>query len=375
LDFPKSWTDQVRQPPYNLPPTIIIRSGSGDEITTIATPFWNLGGVTDFNSDKRVRDLVDQDWQMLASKVDEKELTLNAIKGPHARGYYFPATDRAPEGKAPQPGQYEFMYRALVGSGDLLVGFTILTREKESEHVSVALDLVRSLRQAKFAPPNNEQKMWALAACAVLTESNRNRHDLLGGVTRTERNIKNWKEVLEEWWGIENRIDLFESLQWLQADGHRADFNEIGAYVTSLKPEELEHLREEAEGDPELLNKIAVSKKNYAVLGDKSILAWDYSRYISLCGWGYITGYLSEEEAWELILPVAVMLQEAFDSWEDLGSNHVLGRRFWSLEHTRRRGEITQEAFDKLCTDPSSPWLQIPWNLDLERQVGDIEKE
>jgi hypothetical protein len=31
-----------------------------------------------------------------------------------------------------------------------------------------------------YAPPSAEQKLWALATCAVLTESNHRRHDLLG---------------------------------------------------------------------------------------------------------------------------------------------------------------------------------------------------
>lgn len=64
--------------------------------------------------------------------------------------------------------------------------------------------------------------------------------------------------------------------------------------------------------------------------GEKSIAAWDYDRYISLCGWGYIAGYLSEEEAWQRIMPAARLLQKTFESWIDLGKNHVVGREFWS---------------------------------------------
>jgi hypothetical protein len=374
LDFPKSWTDEISQPPDNLPPVITLRFGSGDEIAAMVTPFWNLVGATDFNSDKHIKDCAAREWQTLASNAVEKELTLNAIEGAHANGYYFAATDKAYKRKAHQPGEYEFMTRALMGSGDLLVEFTILSHEKESKQVSAALAMARTLRQTKFASPNHEQKMWALAMCAILMESNGDRHDLLGGVKRTEGNISPLKKSLREWWGIENRKDLFETLLWLQTGGHREDFNQIGAYVTALSPEELKHLRQEAKGDPELLNKIDIAGKNYTALGDKSILAWDYDRYISLCGWGYVMGYLSEEEAWEMIMPVAVMLQEKFDSWEDLGSNHLLGRNFWSLEQTKKHGVLTHRAYEKLCTDPASPWRRIPWNLDLKRQVGDIEE-
>ncbi len=39
--------------------------------------------------------------------------------------------------------------------------------------------------EKSFTPPTQEQKLWALATTAVLTESNRRRHDLLGGCERT----------------------------------------------------------------------------------------------------------------------------------------------------------------------------------------------
>jgi hypothetical protein len=96
-----------------------------------------------------------------------------------------------------------------------------------------------------------------------------------------------------------------------------------------------------------------------------SISAWDYDRYVALCGWGYLAGYLSEDEAWQRIMPVARLLQKTFSSWEDLGRNHIVGREFWSWEQTQDRGSLTLQSYKKLLTDPSSPWVKLKWDLDL----------
>ncbi|WP_435237274.1 DUF1266 domain-containing protein [Psychromonas sp. PT13] len=78
---------------------------------------------------------------------------------------------------------------------------------------------------------------------------------------------------------------------------------------------------------------------------------------------------MTEDEAWTLIMPVAQSLQYTFDSWEDLGLNHVIGGQFWSLEQSKARGGVTEKAYQYLLTDAASPWLTIPWILDLDSVV------
>ena len=58
-------------------------------------------------------------------------------------------------------------------------------------------------------------------------------------------------------------------------------------------------MKDRAKHDPRLLHRIAVVEKYYTAMGSKSIYGWDYARYVALCGWGYLVGYLSEEEAWQ----------------------------------------------------------------------------
>lgn len=216
-----------------------------------------------------------------------------------------------------------------------------------------------------YVTPTHEQKLWALATCAVLTESNRRRHDMLGGCERTPEEIKAWQESLAKWWGDNNREDLLETLIWIEDGGHRKEFDEMAAGLSAVTPAQLASIKMRVAADPSMSNKVEVVLKYKDDFGRKSIAAWDYDRYVSLCGWGYIAGYLSEEEAWQKIMPAARLLQKTFDSWKDLGNNHVVGREFWSWKHTQERGNLTRQCYEKLQTDSSSPWVLLKWNTDL----------
>jgi len=222
----------------------------------------------------------------------------------------------------------------------------------------------------------SDQKLWALATCALLTERNHGRHDLLAGCERTASDISGWKMSLRGSWSVSNREDLLNTLRWLQQEGHRARFERMGSTIAALTPDELNTLRAKNKNNAQANSAMEVAAQYYKRLGKKSILGWDYCRYVSVCRWGYCVGYLSEAEAWERIMPVARALQSTFDSWEDLGNNYLIGRRFWSLQQTLREGEEYKKLLEKFRTDSDSPWVKLPWNLDLahDEKTGQSEQ-
>jgi hypothetical protein len=212
---------------------------------------------------------------------------------------------------------------------------------------------------------SQDQKMWCLAASAVLTQCNHHRHDDLAGVDRSDKEINRWMRILDDGWGVTDRGSLLETLGWIREGGHRYDFDEMAAFLTMADESQVHELERRAARDEELANEIDIVRSYAEELGDAGLMGWDYSRHISLCRWGYIVGYIDEEEAWELILPAAQTLQDNFDSWEELGRNYLIGRRYWSLEATNDNGEEYTAAYEWLCSDPGSPWKRIPWDLDL----------
>ena len=213
-------------------------------------------------------------------------------------------------------------------------------------------------------------KTWALATTALLTERNQERHDLLGGMERTDANVSAKQQLLREWWGVTDKASLLATLRWIDGEGHRERFENVARYVATLSPEELGKVRDTLKDNAQARQELEVVLAHHAKLGEKSLLGWDYSRYVTLCRWGYLVGYLTEDEAWDLIMPGARKLQTTFDSWKDLGENYLIGREFWSQAETERNGLLYQQVYQRLLDDPASPWNQCAWDLNLKGKGG-----
>ena len=234
---------------------------------------------------------------------------------------------------------------------------------------------------AYSAPPETQEpqgliapctpEAWALATTAVLTEHNHDRHDLLGNAERTADNIAKVHQRLKFWWGVTNREELLRALQQLELGGHRRSFAQMGAFLSSATPEQQALFTAAIAHSDQLTYRVAVVRKHYATLGKKSLLGWDYSRYIMLCRWGYLLGYLSEQEAWDKIWPAALLLQRTFASWSDLGINYLIGRAFWSVQETRKSGKAYYASYVHLFQEPTSPWRQCPWTLPLRTSTAE----
>lgn len=238
----------------------------------------------------------------------------------------------------------------------LLIVFTIAADCPAALHDS---DVPRA---GTFRPPAdpNKARLWALGCAAVLMERNGTRHDVLNTGSFSEGNIKKWKDSLRRSWNVEDRDDLLMILKWLENEGHRKYFEADGK---STKVGVIAALR--AFKNPDRLNELHVARKYYEKLGDKSLWGWDISRYICLCRWGYTIGFISEEEAWDKIMPAARLLQKRFVSWEELGENYLIGRRYWSEEQTRENEYLYTEAITRLLESRTSPWVTLSWNTDL----------
>lgn len=212
---------------------------------------------------------------------------------------------------------------------------------------------------------SDQQKQWCLATCGVLTRINNDRFDVLGGGDTSDKQINGNMRSLQNSWGIKDKRTLMQSLKWLERGGDREEFDRMGARISAADPDQIERLYEVYERDPNQTHRVDIMLTHYVGLGDKGLLGWDYSRYVNLCSKGYAVGYLTEDQAWNLILPIAKTLQNTFDSWEDLGANYLIGREYWSLEYTTSEGDEFQDALDWLCAAPDSPWVTLPWDLDL----------
>ena len=141
LHFPLSWREQTRQPPKGFPPTITLLPEEGTEFVVTITASWSTGGEQLFNSDEKLRALIESDREGMLPNAVESELPVRPIKGDFTHGYYYIATD-----KAPKPGDPAHILRAELATGKLLLSTTMLSRQKDSEAVR---ELLLMLQEAE----------------------------------------------------------------------------------------------------------------------------------------------------------------------------------------------------------------------------------
>jgi len=142
MNVPELWNDKFRQPPNDLPPTIVFEPKSGNSFKILVTVGWNLQKQEGFNSSKSVKNLIEQSGEEALPQAIETELALQELKGVSSTGYYFALTD-----KAPKAGEFKYLAQGGLGVGDLLLMFTILTNEKDSQVFFDALEMLRDATQ------------------------------------------------------------------------------------------------------------------------------------------------------------------------------------------------------------------------------------
>ena len=210
-----------------------------------------------------------------------------------------------------------------------------------------------------------EQRDWAIAATALLATFNSEGVSTLssGG------SVIGVRRLLQDSWSVSSRDELLRTLEWIDQGGHRQLFSELGARATSLSSEQLQAALSHM--TPEDANSVIIARRYSSKYSEQSLTGWDYMRYISLCRWGVAAGYITEQDAWPRVMHAAQILQQSFSSWRDLGENYLVGRQFWSLRQTRIDGDVMRAIYNKLLSDPASPWNRIPWNIRIEASAAE----
>lgn len=231
---------------------------------------------------------------------------------------------------------------------------------------SAASGSVHSASASGVGIPSRTQQHWAMAAAAILATFN---NEPL--TTFPSSRVLGTKSLLRNSWEISSREDLLQTLEWIDKGGHRQLFSLLGARVANAPPDELSKLVSKL--GPENGNSVMIAHQYYGKYAAQSITAWDYARYINVCRWGVAAGYLTEDEAWPLVMHAAQIIQQTFSSWSEFGENYLVGREFWSSHQTQIDGRDMRAIYRRLLNDPNSVWNQNPWNLPLQMSVSPIQ--
>lgn len=142
IDLPAQWRAQVRRPHAELPPSVAISGPDATALQMLVTPIWPVGSAPRGPTADELRALTQAGAARARPRAVEAELPLKDLGAAGKTGYYFSATDRAPE-----PGGYKYLTQGVLGMNELRVTFTVLANGAPQEPVAQALDLLRSLRR------------------------------------------------------------------------------------------------------------------------------------------------------------------------------------------------------------------------------------
>lgn len=134
--------------------------------------------------------------------------------------------------------------------------------------------------------------------------------------------------VVRNYWGIQGREGLLETLQYLFNEGYDQRYQ---VYLEAAAPEELfdEELDEE---DQESIRRgwqfVQHFKDQYP---PEFLRGWDLGRAAMLTRWGYYLGWITQKEALTILSDIAQDAVKHFASWRDFGRSYQFGGALWKV--------------------------------------------
>jgi len=217
-------------------------------------------------------------------------------------------------------------------------------------------------------------QFWAISLTGIMTEANNSNHNTLHASSLDDRGRNTWHIVLSRDWGITSREELLATIESLESGGNAAAFAEIQDILFRIMLAPNENAQREilssVSWDQTKINRFNYVYANWPQYYYITIKAWDLGRIISLCRWGYNVGFLSEDEAWELIFYYARMIQGMYGSWQEYGYDYFMGRIFWASGFRQEASylERTEPIYERLL---NRYWSWLEWDIDLDAEDDD----
>ena len=115
---------------------------------------------------------------------------------------------------------------------------------------------------------------------------------------------------------------------------------------------------------------IAVSDARFAFTqsfagryGPDMLRGWDMGRAANVTRWGYFVGFITEDEAWDILGRIADSCMEEFGSWTSYAQSYMFGSMYWKCpygpEACFKNMAGLMFAVEYLLTE--GEWKDTPW--------------
>ena len=183
-------------------------------------------------------------------------------------------------------------------------------------------------------------------------------NDITGYVLEMRINVNDFKNLLADAWEISDSKSFADTLEWLLAEGHRGEFGDkfvqykngdTGALSgkATMAIKELYEYAEDYKFDKKYLDEC------------RSISAWDFERAAFLTRGAYHVGYISQDEAWNILKNriASAVVSAGFHSWQDYAASFLMGR---SICYGADPGDVLYPISDMLNGKEASVWKEYP---------------
>jgi hypothetical protein len=207
----------------------------------------------------------------------------------------------------------------------------------------------------------SKAQLWLIATSAMLTQLNNEFHDTLlpHHIFGTPELLESSKQSLMRDWEIKDLADLSDTLHYLHRERTFAPAQNNWEF---LSEPEFERIQQQRDLMPEFAN-VMDMVRNYQFELNNSDYAWHYGR----CSWiirhAFYSGFITEEESWNLLHENGKRIKDMFKSWEEFALSYLAGAQYWKRnEYNAVSIKVFKDNITYLLTNQNSPWLQVNWN-------------
>jgi hypothetical protein len=146
----RTWRDKVGQPPKELPPTIAFTPDRGSAWKVLITALWSPDGRDWSEQREPIREMLLERAELALPESVETEVELQEISGEGLFGHLtYPLTDKDLVATEPEPGDYRYLCKGLIGVSELLLVVTVLFQEKDEGVREAVVAMLVSAKQRK----------------------------------------------------------------------------------------------------------------------------------------------------------------------------------------------------------------------------------
>ena len=199
---------------------------------------------------------------------------------------------------------------------------------------------------------------WFIACSALNYIYNDLNYKIFGGANKTPKIAVNYRIDLYEKFHVNKKADFYSNLGNLYEGDNMDRFLEIVENIDEMDDDEI------AIGERELVAHIQQK------CGENGIWALDLQRLIVYCADGYISDYISYEDALDWCLKAGKRLQEKYSSWDEFMESFILGcswREEEPLDDENTYAYMCQHVYAFYKNRNDNPWA-IDWDTSLKKE-------